>query len=134
MCFLKALAPKNTATTRTPSQFTRPRIVVTITQAQLTAGVTKSTIARTAILCSWRNALILFISPPFTKMNERTPVGARLSNLSATHKRKTPGDCPEVLLRDCSVARRHYCPDSKSVALKLPSHKERLRVPWIGPP
>lgn len=89
MCFLMILAPKNAATTRTPNQFTKPRIVVTIAQAQLTAGDTKSTTTRIAILCSWRNALILFISPPFTKMNERTPVGARLSNLSATHKRKT---------------------------------------------
>ena len=86
------LAPKNAATTRTPNQFTKPRIVVTIAQAQLTAGDTKSTTTRIAILCSWRNALILFISPPFTKMNERTPVGARLSNLSATHKRKTTLD------------------------------------------
>ena len=47
---------------------------------------------------------------------------------------KEKPEFPQVLLRDCSVARRHYCPDSKSVALKLPSHKERLRVPWIGPP
>lgn len=69
-----ALAPKNTATARTPSQFTRPNTAFTIAQVQLAAGVTRRMATRTSFQFSARNALVWFNSPPFTKVNDRKSV------------------------------------------------------------